>query len=75
MTQNGGMNQAASSSEAPLYNAPALVAYADALLQQCGLAAPMAASVARTLVEGDLLGHDTHGLALLAGYALSLIHI
>ena len=44
------MNQAASSSEAPLYNAPALVAYADALLQQCGLAAPMAASVARTLV-------------------------
>lgn len=28
----------------------------------------MADSVARTLVEGDLLGHDTHGLALLAGY-------
>ncbi|KAF1060701.1 Ldh family oxidoreductase [Variovorax sp.] len=66
------MNQAASSSEAPLYNAPALVAYADALLQKCGLAAPMAASVARTLVEGDLLGHDTHGLALLAGYAKEL---
>jgi len=72
VTQNGGMNQAASSSEAPLYNAPALVAYADALLQQCGLAAPMAASVALTLVEGDLLGHDTHGLALLAGYAKEL---
>jgi L-lactate dehydrogenase len=28
----------------------------------------LAAVVAETLVEGDLLGHDTHGLALLAPY-------
>ncbi len=28
----------------------------------------MAACVAETLVEGDLLGHDTHGLAQLPGY-------
>ena len=53
---------------APLYDATALVAFADALLQRAGLAPAMAASVAQTLVDGDLLGHDTHGLALLAGY-------
>jgi HAD superfamily phosphoserine phosphatase-like hydrolase len=53
---------------APLYRADALQDYASALLQKAGLAASMADSVARTLVEGDLLGHDTHGLALLAGY-------
>ncbi|WP_218510580.1 Ldh family oxidoreductase [Variovorax sp. dw_308] len=52
----------------PLYRADALTAFADTLLQKAGLAAPMAAVVARTLVEGDLLGHDTHGLALLVGY-------
>lgn len=57
---------------APLYRADALVSYADALLQKAGLAAPKAAVVARTLVEGDLLGHDTHGLALLAGYVKEL---
>jgi LDH2 family malate/lactate/ureidoglycolate dehydrogenase len=57
-----------SNASAPLYRADALIDYADALLRQAGLAAPMAAAVARTLVEGDLLGHDTHGLALLAGY-------
>lgn len=32
----------------------------------------MATVVANTLVEGDLLGHDTHGLALLAGYLKEL---
>ena len=53
---------------APLYSADALRDYGSALLQKAGLAASMADSVARTLVEGDLLGHDTHGLALLAGY-------
>ena len=57
---------------APLYRAEALKDYASALLQKVGLAAPMADSVARTLVEGDLLGHDTHGLALLAGYVKEL---
>ncbi len=52
----------------PLYRTDALIHYADALLQKAGLATAPAASVARTLVEGDLLGHDTHGLAQLAGY-------
>lgn len=54
--------------EAPLYDAAALVQFADALLARAGLDAGMARSVAQTLVDGDLLGHDTHGLALLAGY-------
>ena len=52
----------------PLYDAGALRRFATDLLQRAGLAPSMAASVAGTLVEGDLLGHDTHGLALLAGY-------
>jgi len=38
------------------------------LLVAAGLDAAPAASVARTLCDGDLLGHDTHGLALLAPY-------
>lgn len=57
---------------APLYRADALRDYASALLQKAGLAPSKADSVARTLVEGDLLGHDTHGLALLAGYVKEL---
>lgn len=52
----------------PLYDATALVAFADGLLQRAGLEPTISATVARTLVDGDLLGHDTHGLALLAGY-------
>ena len=54
---------------APLYSALALVGFATELLTRAGMAAEPARSVARTLVDGDLLGHDTHGLALLAGYA------
>jgi LDH2 family malate/lactate/ureidoglycolate dehydrogenase len=45
-----------------------LVAYADALLTRAGLAAVQAKDVAEVLVEGDLLGHTTHGLALLPAY-------
>jgi LDH2 family malate/lactate/ureidoglycolate dehydrogenase len=50
------------------YHHEALRAFAVALLERSGLAAAMARDVADILVEGDLLGHDTHGLALLAGY-------
>lgn len=52
----------------PYYDAIKLVAYGAELLSAAGLAAPMAVCVAETLVEGDLLGHDTHGLAQLPGY-------
>jgi LDH2 family malate/lactate/ureidoglycolate dehydrogenase len=50
------------------YAAQDLHNFALALLERAGLDAPLARDVAEILVEGDLLGHDTHGLALLAGY-------
>jgi len=54
------------------YPASDLTAYARALLAAAGLDADKAAVVAATLVEGDLLGHNTHGLQLLAGYLAEL---
>ena len=48
--------------------ADALVAWSQGLLQAAGLDEALAEDVAEVLVEGDLLGHDTHGLALLGGY-------
>ena len=50
------------------HSAPALIAYATALLLRAGLDADKAATVAAILVEADLLGHTTHGLALLPAY-------
>jgi len=54
------------------YQADALRDFAAALLEKAGMAGEAAAVVARTLVDGDLLGHDTHGLALLAPYVKAL---
>lgn len=54
------------------YSADALRSFATALLEKAGLDSTPAVTVAATLVEGDLLGHDTHGLALLAPYVKSL---
>ncbi len=48
------------------YPADALVAFGDALLRKSGMRDDMARDVASVLVDGDLLGHTTHGLALLA---------
>lgn len=45
-----------------------LTDYAQSLLAAAGLEHNKARPVAEILVEGDLLGHDTHGLALLPGY-------
>ncbi len=50
------------------YSATALRTFAQALLAGAGLADDRAAVVADVLVEGDALGHTTHGLALLAAY-------
>lgn len=50
------------------HDAAALRAFAAALLQRAGVADAIAADVADILVEGDLLGHDTHGLAQLPQY-------
>lgn len=50
------------------YSSVELVQWAKHLLVAAGLDPQMSLVVAQTLVEGDLLGHDTHGLALLPGY-------
>ncbi len=50
------------------YPADALVGFAHALLTRAGLREDIARDVAEVLVDGDLLGHTTHGLTLLPGY-------
>lgn len=49
-------------------SAPVLIDFASQLLLRAGLEDDKARAVAEILVEGDLLGHTTHGLALLAPY-------
>jgi LDH2 family malate/lactate/ureidoglycolate dehydrogenase len=51
-----------------MFDARALIDFAKATLSEAGLPDEPAASVARGLVEADLLGHTTHGLALLPDY-------
>jgi L-lactate dehydrogenase len=50
------------------YPLEALERFAAALLCAAGLDEALARTTASVLVEGDLMGHDTHGLALLAPY-------
>jgi LDH2 family malate/lactate/ureidoglycolate dehydrogenase len=50
----------------------AVSAWAAALLQAAGAQLDKALVTAQVLVEGDLLGHDTHGLAQLPGYLNAL---
>lgn len=50
------------------YPVASLVAFARALQERAGVRADIAQDVAAVLVDGDLLGHTTHGLALLGGY-------
>lgn len=57
---------------APRYPASSLIELASALLERAGLEPEKAADVAAVLVEGDLLGHDTHGLGLLPLYLAEL---
>jgi LDH2 family malate/lactate/ureidoglycolate dehydrogenase len=54
------------------YSARSLVRFAHDLLTRAGLDDPIAADVATILVEGDLLGHTTHGLQLLSPYLREL---
>lgn len=51
-----------------IHDATALPATAETRLIRAGLETEKAAAVAGILVEGDLLGHTTHGLQLLAPY-------
>lgn len=50
------------------YRAQDLRKFANNLLAKNDLQSTMAETVANVLVEGDLLGHTTHGLKLLASY-------
>jgi L-lactate dehydrogenase len=54
------------------HGAAALNDFACALLARAGVRDDIASTTARVLVEGDLLGHTTHGLALLPGYLREL---
>lgn len=45
-----------------------LTEFASALLAKAGMPADKARAVAAVLVDGDLMGHSTHGLQLLAPY-------
>ena len=55
-------------SSQPAYWPAALTDWASSLLIARGTDPEKAATIAQILVEGDLLGHDTHGLALLGPY-------
>ena len=54
------------------YPASVLRAFAAGLLGRAGLENDRADDVAGILVEGDLMGHTTHGLQLLGPYLKSL---
>jgi len=65
---NLNSNESSSTAGEVTYDSSKLKVYAQHLLQAAGLDLAIAQVVSDTLVEGDLLGHDTHGLALLASY-------
>jgi L-lactate dehydrogenase len=52
----------------PRYAAPQLQSFAHGLLAAAGMPDDKAQDVAAILLEGDLLGHTTHGLQLLPRY-------
>ena len=55
--------------DAPARHRPgALRSFAASLFRAAGMDADKAAAVAAVLVEADMLGHDTHGLALATRY-------
>jgi len=56
------------------YAAESLRAYANALLLAAGVRGDIAGDTAAILLDGDLMGHTTHGLALLPGYLDEVAH-
>ena len=58
-----------------VFDAAALTTWARRLLEARGVDPDKADAVAAVLVEADLLGHDTHGLALLGSYSVSYTHL
>ena len=55
------------------FDAADLRRFATDAFRAAGLAPDRAATMAEVLVEGDLMGHDTHGLALLGPYVDALV--
>jgi L-lactate dehydrogenase len=55
-----------------VYRYDDLLLLAVKLLEAAGIDGEIAAVVAEVLIEGDLLGHTTHGLALLPAYLKEL---
>lgn len=56
----------------PRYSSDALLTFARSLFSTAGLEDDKAAAVATYLVEADLMGHSTHGLALAGWYLQSI---
>jgi LDH2 family malate/lactate/ureidoglycolate dehydrogenase len=50
------------------YSADALIEYGTRLLEKAGMDSDKSRVVSEILVEGDLLGHNTHGMQLLPAY-------
>ena len=65
---------AAQAEAPPRYDAASVLTYADALLTRSGVRADIARDIASILLDGDLMGHSTHGLALLPGYLDEIAH-
>ncbi len=58
----------------PRYAAEDLRVFARVLCESAGVRGDIARDLAEVLLDGDLLGHTTHGLALLAPYLDELAH-
>ena len=58
--------------DVPRYAAEDLDRFARALIEAAGCRADIARDLAAVLLDGDLLGHTTHGMALLAPYLMEL---
>ena len=69
---DAGAPQSAAS-DGPRYAADSLEAFAAALLEAAGASGDIARDTASVLLDGDLMGHTTHGLALLPGYLQALV--
>lgn len=52
----------------PRFDRAALLTFAETLLTRAGMEADKAAVTAEVLVEGDMIGHETHGLQLMHWY-------
>ncbi len=71
--QSSDITRGTTTMNEPAYDHGALVGFAAALFEAARLDAEKAETTARYLVEADMLGHDTHGLAQAPGYLGALV--